>query len=190
MKLQRLLLISIVANLVCLAGLFWFLSDRKVPAGPSQAAPVAAASAPSQAAPVERVVREVEPFHWSQVEAADYQTYVENLRRIGCPEETIRDLVKQDLDKLYDQRKADILSKSPARKDYWKTGNPSTLSRPSSATSSQMAQLDREKTRCWATCSDHRVWRPLIGRARWPEPVRSPTAAMRWILSRRKPRRN
>ena len=146
MNLQRLLLISIVANLVCLAGLFWMLADRQQP--PAQlGSPVSAAAgrAPGQAVPVERIVREVEPFHWSQIEADDYQTYVENLRRIGCPEETIRDLVKQDLDKLYDQRKADILSKAPARKEYWKTGNPSALSRPSSATSSQMAQLDREK---------------------------------------------
>ena len=150
MNLQRLLLISIVANLVCLAGLFWMLAERQQP--PAQlGAPLSAATsagagpAPGQAAPVERIVREVEPFHWSQIEADDYQTYVENLRRIGCPEETIRDLVKQDLDKLYDQRKADILSKAPARKEYWKTGNPSALSRPASATSSQMAQLDREK---------------------------------------------
>ncbi|RTZ67299.1 MAG: hypothetical protein DSZ35_06610 [Verrucomicrobia bacterium] len=150
MNLQRLLLISIVANLVCLAGLFWMLADRQQPPAQlgspvSAAATAGAGRAPGQAAPVERIVREVEPFHWSQIEADDYQTYVENLRRIGCPEETIRDLVKQDLDKLYDQRKADILSKAPAQKEYWKTGNPSALSRPSSATSSQMAQLDREK---------------------------------------------
>ena len=149
MNLQRLLLISIVANLICVAGLFWMLADRQQPpaqlGSPVSAAASAGAGRAPQAASVERIVREVEPFHWSQIEADDYQTYVENLRRIGCPEETIRDLVKQDLDKLYDQRKADILSKSPARKEYWKTGNPSALSRPSSATSSQMAQLDREK---------------------------------------------
>ena len=101
--------------------------------------------APAQETPVERIVREVEAFHWSQIEADDYQTYVENLRRIGCPEETIRDLVKQDLDKLYDQRKADILSKAPARKEFWKTGNPSSIGKPSASANSQMAQLDQEK---------------------------------------------
>ena len=149
MKLQRLLLISIVANLVSLAGLYWFLSDRKEAAGPSQAAqanaPAASGQALGQTAPVERVVREVEPFHWSQIESDDYQTYVENLRRIGCPEETIRDLVKQDLDKAYDQRKADILNKAPPRNDFWKTGHPNKLSQPSGATRSKMAQLDQEK---------------------------------------------
>jgi len=148
MNLQRLLMVSIVANLVCLVGLFWLFADRQQPSAPSQVPP-AASTVPSQtlaqAAPVERIVREFESFHWSQIEAEDYQTYVENLRRIGCPEETIRDLVKQDLEKLYDQRKADILSKAPARKEYWKTGNPSALSQPSSATRSQLAQMDREK---------------------------------------------
>ena len=141
-------MVSIVANLVCLVGLFWLFADRQQPSAPSQVPP-AASTVPSQtlaqAAPVERIVREFESFHWSQIEAEDYQTYVENLRRIGCPEETIRDLVKQDLEKLYDQRKADILSKAPARKEYWKTGNPSALSQPSSATRSQLAQMDREK---------------------------------------------
>ena len=53
--------------------------------------------------------------------------------------------MKQDLDKYYDQRKADILSKSPARKEFWKSGNPSSLGRPSASASSLMAQLDREK---------------------------------------------
>jgi len=90
-------------------------------------------------------VREVERFRWSQIESDDYKEYIQNLRDIGCPEETIRNLVKQDLDKYYDQRKADILSKSPARKEFWKSGNPSSLGRPSASASSQMAQLDREK---------------------------------------------
>ena len=79
MNLQRLLLISIVANLVCLAGLFWMLADRQQPPAQlgspvSAAASAGAGRAPGQAAPVERIVREVEPFHWSQIEADDYQT--------------------------------------------------------------------------------------------------------------------
>lgn len=148
MSLQRLLMISILANLVCFVGLFWLSTDRQSSTEPSQSTPPAASSpsqALGQAPPIERIVREVEPFHWSQIESGDYETYVKNLRNIGCPEETIRDLVKQDLDKYYDKRKADILSKSPARKEFWKTGNPSSLGRPSASTSSQMAKLDREK---------------------------------------------
>jgi hypothetical protein len=38
-----------------------------------------------------------ESFHWSQIEAADYPTYIRNLRRIGCPEETIADIITADV---------------------------------------------------------------------------------------------
>ena len=149
MNLQRLLLISIVANLVCFVGLFWLSTDRQSSTEPSQPVPagepVSSGQAIGQAAPPERIVREVERFRWSQIESDDYKEYIQNLRDIGCPEETIRNLVKQDLDKYYDQRKADILSKSPARKEFWKSGNPSSLGKPSASASSQMAQLDREK---------------------------------------------
>ena len=106
MSMQRILIISIVANLVCLAGLVWAFTQT-TPTEPAlgQATAASVATTPSQRQKLrvtERVVRETEPFHWSQIEADDYHTYVENLRRIGCPEETIRDLVKQDLDKMYD----------------------------------------------------------------------------------------
>ena len=149
MSIQRLLVISLVANLVCLGGLVWSLT--KVQSPPTQALQTASPpgtatkSRRPEARVTERVVREAEPFHWSQIESDDYQTYVENLRSIGCPEETIRDLVKQDLDKFYEQRKAEVLNSAPPRKDYWKTGHPTTLSQPSAGTRSQLAQLDQEK---------------------------------------------
>lgn len=40
-------------------------------------------------------------FHWSQVESADYRTYIANLRAIGCPESTIRDIIVADVRALY-----------------------------------------------------------------------------------------
>lgn len=39
-------------------------------------------------------------FHWSQIESADYKTYIARLRAIGVPEQTIRDIIIADLDKL------------------------------------------------------------------------------------------
>src|SRR5688572_4866079 len=39
-------------------------------------------------------------FRWRQLESEDYRTYIERLRSVGCPEETIRDIVISDLDKL------------------------------------------------------------------------------------------
>ena len=47
-----------------------------------------------------QVVTVTNEFRWRQLESEDYRTYIERLRSIGCPEETIRDIVISDLDKL------------------------------------------------------------------------------------------
>lgn len=52
-----------------------------------------AASAPDAALPP--------PFHWGAIESDDYRQYIANLRAVGCPEDTIRDLVAADLAALY-----------------------------------------------------------------------------------------
>ena len=36
-------------------------------------------------------------FSWSALESADYRTYITNLRSIGCPEQTIRDIILADV---------------------------------------------------------------------------------------------
>jgi RNA polymerase sigma factor (sigma-70 family) len=57
-------------------------------------------------------------FQWSQVESADYRQYVANLRAIGCPEETIRDIIIADLNASYLPRRQAIHT-WPVRA-YWK----------------------------------------------------------------------
>lgn len=44
------------------------------------------------------------PFRWGDVESADYRVYMANLRAIGCPERTIRDIIVADVDQLFIQR--------------------------------------------------------------------------------------
>ncbi len=44
-------------------------------------------------------------FTWHEVESDDYATYIENLRAIGCPERTIRDIIVADVDQLFSHRK-------------------------------------------------------------------------------------
>lgn len=61
-------------------------------------------------------------FDWHQVESEDYRAYIDNLRSIGCPEETIRDIIKADVDKLYSS-KLDELKPEREPFEYWKTGN-------------------------------------------------------------------
>ena len=42
----------------------------------------------------------VKQVTWETVEAADYREYIENLRNIDCTEETIRDIILADVNKL------------------------------------------------------------------------------------------
>jgi hypothetical protein len=45
-------------------------------------------------------------FSWREIESADYPTYIANLREIGCPEQTIRDIIIADVNSLYSRRRA------------------------------------------------------------------------------------
>ncbi|HXP59887.1 MAG TPA: sigma-70 family RNA polymerase sigma factor [Dongiaceae bacterium] len=80
-------------------------------------------------------------FHWSQVESSDYRQYIANLRAIGCPEQTIRDLIVADLNQAY-ALKAQAIWKPPARV-YWKKPRDT---RPGPEQLSALAALRREET--------------------------------------------
>ncbi|MGH7969791.1 MAG: LysM peptidoglycan-binding domain-containing protein, partial [Limisphaerales bacterium] len=45
-------------------------------------------------------------FSWQEVESQDYPTYISNLRSIGCPEQTIHDIIIADVNALYARRRA------------------------------------------------------------------------------------
>src|SRR5690349_3100498 len=45
-------------------------------------------------------------FAWQEVESDDYPTYIANLRNIGCPEQTIRDIIIADVNALYARKQA------------------------------------------------------------------------------------
>jgi hypothetical protein len=49
------------------------------------------------------------PFHGRNVESADYRAYVANLRAIGCPERTVRDIISAELDELYTRRRQELV---------------------------------------------------------------------------------
>jgi hypothetical protein len=44
-------------------------------------------------------------FHWRQIESTNYDEYVANLRGVGCPEKTVRDIIIADVEKHYESRR-------------------------------------------------------------------------------------
>jgi hypothetical protein len=65
-----------------------------------QAARESSQGAPVKEKPVPPIVIRTNAFQWGQLESEDYRTYINRLRSIDCPEETIRDIIISDLEKL------------------------------------------------------------------------------------------
>jgi len=65
-------------------------------------------------------------FKWALIEAADYQQYVANLRAVGCPEETIRDIILADLDAMYEPQLNQLrgINRIAPREPYWRVPRP------------------------------------------------------------------
>lgn len=61
------------------------------------------------------------PFHWSQIEAPEYPTYIANLRKFDCPERTIQNIIIADVSKTYEARAADLESTDGER--FWVSGS-------------------------------------------------------------------
>lgn len=127
MKTKLLLVISLGCNLLLLAVLIRLLqnrADRFVAPGP-QPSPSAAAktetNAPAVASDESASSKPAMRFDWRMVESEDYKQYIANLRAIGCPEETIRDIIVADVNKLFASRRQ-ALRNPTNRFEYWKAG--------------------------------------------------------------------
>lgn len=58
-------------------------------------------------------------FSWNEVESDDYRTYINNLKKIGCPENTIRDIILAEVTHFFEQRKATEI-RTPEQQ-WWKS---------------------------------------------------------------------
>jgi hypothetical protein len=72
----------------------------------------------AQPAKTNVVVRR-QAFTWSEVESPDYHTYITNLRNIGCPPQTIRDIIIADVNALYVRRLATEVT--TADQQWWRS---------------------------------------------------------------------
>ena len=102
------LVVSLVANVAmggCLAWQLWQGESKPQKNAPTAQAPILASRA--QAAPPSPAP----PFSWSQLDSPDFPTFIERLRKIDCPEPTIHDIIKGELDDIYADKRQDLLVK-------------------------------------------------------------------------------
>ncbi|GDY19049.1 hypothetical protein LBMAG56_03940 [Verrucomicrobiota bacterium] len=125
MKARGLGFLSVLLNIALLgavAVLWQRPSSAPVPTPP---APVAARGGTNAAAtPRPRATTGTEPtlvpthLDWRELESEDYRKYISNLRAINCPEETIRDIIIADVNKMFGSRRSQI-EVTPREHKWW-----------------------------------------------------------------------
>lgn len=104
MRLRVLLLLSVALNLIFTSVWLFGVRTFSVPAN-SSVVPDIDSPLRTNRSRTNVVVRR-QNFTWQEVESRDYVTYIKNLRDIGCPDSTIRDIIVADVDELYAHRRA------------------------------------------------------------------------------------
>jgi hypothetical protein len=103
-----------------------------------------AKAAELSARPAPAVVVQSNAFNWSQLESTDYRQYIANLRSIGCPEMTIRDIIMTDVMRLYAQRRGQYYQNGRAFK-FWETDDKRKLKQTQiEEREKELAQIDKE----------------------------------------------
>jgi hypothetical protein len=97
--------LSILLNLLLAGGLLFVFVDRRreethpLPASPDIKLPV---SAVTGSVPPVASETAATPFRWQQLDSGDdYRLFVANLRAIGCPENTIDDVVRGNVNRAF-----------------------------------------------------------------------------------------
>jgi hypothetical protein len=129
MKPKAVLVVSVLLNVALAGALIYFATNRSKPG--QQAVPEITPATVTPKPEVKHAQtttvitgRSVQSFDWRMVESEDYRKYIANLRAIGCPEETIRDIIIADVNKLFEQRRRELTA-STNKFQFWKaTSNP------------------------------------------------------------------
>lgn len=89
-----------MANLILALG--WFAAKRTAQSHATAA--LAATNAITATNGKTTVIVRRQFFSWQELESQDYPTYIKNLRQIGCPEQTIRDIIIADVTQMLTEK--------------------------------------------------------------------------------------
>lgn len=117
MRTRVIIPLSIALNVI-LGGMLWSALKFPVMESPT---PILrhAKTADASTNAIPKVVVRRQFFNWSEIESDDYPTFIANLRRIGCPELTIRDIIVADVNQMFAQRRSQEVV--TAESEWWKS---------------------------------------------------------------------
>ena len=149
MKPSSVLTASILLNLGLVLAAAYLLkhADRENSANPGPSTGAEEPSLTSTQVVRANVVRvtltEPARFDWHQLESADYKVYIANLKAVECREQTIRDIILADVNKLFSPRLEAIMAASPQDK-FWEAPSRGSLAAEREI-GRQVGALNKEK---------------------------------------------
>ncbi len=154
MKPQSILIVTLICNLSLAAVAFHYFRSNGSPAGntavsESKAEKSSKLKTNPSSTPTRKLVvtnYNSDEFTWHNVEAQDYKDYIVNLRSVDCPEETIRDIIVADVNKLYALRFRELRGDEGEYK-YWKgNGSMNWNTKEGYERQKKMRELEKEKS--------------------------------------------
>lgn len=136
MRWRALFWLSLLANVALGAALFHSSRDAKTRLDRASILATATNTPPVKTA----VIVRRQFFSWQEVESDDYPTYIQNLRDIACPEQTIRDIIIADVNALYARRRA--LEVVTADQQWWRAAPDTNVLQ---AAELKLRQLEQER---------------------------------------------
>ncbi|MGB7748022.1 MAG: hypothetical protein WBN75_12115 [Verrucomicrobiia bacterium] len=110
MKIRLVIWLSLTLNLALAAGICRLPKSPAAPVPVATAAhPTAVASLPSPS-PADGSAPQETPFRWSQAASENLKIYRDNLRAIGCPEPTLREIIHSEINERFGARRRSILA--------------------------------------------------------------------------------
>jgi hypothetical protein len=137
---------AVAAGFVYFSGYWGAQTDQEREAAQTElAAWKARFEAPESSAPAKPLlVYETNDFHWSQIESTNYRAFIANLRAVGCPERTIKDIIITDVMRLYAQRRGQYYHNGRPFQ-YWETNDKRKLTEPQiEERDQQLALIDKD----------------------------------------------
>ncbi len=104
---KTVILVSLILN-VALAGALWsYVRQARLP-GRESRPELAPLTITNLRVAKTNVVLRPRPFTWQELESTNYEWYVLNLRGIGCPESTVRDIILADVNQIYARKRREL----------------------------------------------------------------------------------
>ena len=110
--------VSLGLNVALAATLALYLRSRSFSKSTLSSSAAISKTRPDAVVKTNTVVRRLN-FVWNQIESSDYRVYIANLRNIGCPEATIRDIIVAEVNEIFARRRAtEIVT---AEQQWWRS---------------------------------------------------------------------